>query len=90
MDVPQTQIVYQANLRLFGGTHETQDAGGASAVGHGIPAELVLQYTRRWDVKRAVSERQPDELEFYYELDASPETWLIGGRRKARFSFPFC
>ncbi|MCJ1403199.1 hypothetical protein MMC11_006422 [Xylographa trunciseda] len=86
VDVPQTQIVYQANLRVFGGTHERHDVGGTSAVGQCISAELRLQYTRRWDMKREASARGQDELEFYYELDASPETWLIGGRRKARFS----
>jgi len=86
VDVPQTQIVYVANLRVFGGLDAIHDVGGTRAVGHCIPAELVLQYTRKWDMKKEVSGEETDKLEFYYELDASPETWLIGGRRKAQFS----
>ncbi|MCJ1392713.1 hypothetical protein MMC18_005584 [Xylographa bjoerkii] len=86
VDVPQTQIVFTANLRVFGDRHETHEFGGTRAVGHCIPAELVLQHTRRWDVKREVSRQEAEERVFYYELDASPETWLIGGRRKAQFS----
>ncbi|MCJ1384935.1 hypothetical protein MMC17_008053 [Xylographa soralifera] len=86
VDVPQTQIVHTANLRMLGGTHEIHNLGSSIAVGHCIPAELVLQHTRRWDVKREVSEQVDGALEFSYELDASPETWLIGGRRKAQFA----
>ncbi|MCJ1438305.1 hypothetical protein MMC27_007693 [Xylographa pallens] len=88
VDVPQTQVVHTARLRVLGKTHEIRELGGSIAVGHCIPAELLLQHTRRWDVKGKgkVPEQEHRALEFYYELDASPETWLIGGRRKAQFS----
>ena len=46
---------------------------------------LAISHTRQWDAD-VTSDSQDKALEFSYELHASPDTWLIGGQRKARFS----
>ncbi|MCJ1288052.1 hypothetical protein MMC26_007405 [Xylographa opegraphella] len=87
VDVPHTHVVHTARLRMLAGAHELDGASGSVAVGHCIPAQLELQHSRRWQVRtEAGSGPEPGQLEFHYELDASPESWLIGGRRKAQFS----
>lgn len=55
------------------------------ALGQPIPAELVIKHTRRW-LTQAEPSSKSQALEFCYEMQANPDTWLIGGRRKAHFS----
>ena len=68
-------VLHTARLQLF-------SEGLPIAVGEAIPAELTIRHTRAW----AQSEvRTGSPISFCYELDASPDTWLIGGRRRATF-----
>jgi hypothetical protein len=48
-----------------------------------VPAELTIKHSRAW-AQSSVGGGKP--LTFFYELDASADSWLIGGRRKATFS----
>lgn len=58
---------------------------GAFAVGQAIPAELVIKHTRGWS-NQTGAESKDEQLEFYYEVHTHPDTWLVGGQRKAHFS----
>jgi hypothetical protein len=50
-----------------------------------LSATLHLKWTRIWDT---LPPRKDEFLEFSYEVTASPETWLLGGRRKGHFVIP--
>jgi hypothetical protein len=42
-----------------------------------------------WDTEQLdQSSAENDFLEFFYELSGSPDTWLIGGKRKGHFRIP--
>lgn len=94
VEVPEVQVVHTAELRLL--TESLAEHGQAShhqqhayaAVGHMIPAELVLRHTRRWCSKKAESEEanSNSQLEFAYEMHVNPDLWLIGGRRRGHFT----
>ncbi|MCJ1477365.1 hypothetical protein MMC13_006036 [Lambiella insularis] len=85
VDVPQTQIVHTARLRFLPPPSKERNQDNAIAVGDVVPAELILKYTRKWDTQRPGSDDGRDMTEFSYELDASSDTWLLGGRRRAQF-----
>ena len=51
-----------------------------------MPAELKLKYSRKWDAREDTQQGKGEDLGFHYALDASPDTWLIGGHRRAYFT----
>lgn len=83
VDIPPMQVVHTARLHMF---DQPLGRGGETkpvAIGQAIAVELVLKQSRTWDVGRTIEGQEP--LDFTYELDANPDTWLIGGRRRAHF-----
>lgn len=53
------------------------------AVGQALSAELVITHSRKWS---SPEKPMDDILDFCFEVHASPDTWLIGGQKKAHFS----
>ncbi|KAJ4383762.1 hypothetical protein N0V85_008415, partial [Neurospora sp. IMI 360204] len=53
-----------------------------------LPATLRLKWTRIWDTAFPASPQRSEDLEFSYEINAPPDTWLVGGRRKGHFVIP--
>lgn len=86
VEVPEIQVVHTAELRL-----STTDSNMSThaAVGHMIPAELILHHTRRWcshQTETQDSSGGGGQLEFAYELHVNQDQWLIGGRRRGHFT----
>ena len=79
------QVVHTVRLRLVGAQTETQAESSLVAVSHVLPAELTIKHTRRWGTL-ADSPDADQPLDFFYEIQASPDLWLVGGQRKAHFS----
>ncbi|EFE41602.1 TMEM1 family protein, putative [Trichophyton verrucosum HKI 0517] len=80
VDIPDVQVVHTARLLLKdispGQTHVGVDDM--------ISAELIIRHTRRWC---EVAEQEPQSsIEFTYEIIASPDMWVIGGRRRGNFT----
>ncbi|KAK9460560.1 trafficking protein particle complex subunit 10, partial [Lipomyces oligophaga] len=64
-------------------------------IGEPIPIVVRLSSCRSWqpwmDAKTAAELDgllEAGKIEFFYEVIASPESWIISGRRKGRFSVP--
>ena len=75
VEIPHLQILHTAYLRpLTTSPHIALDQA--------LAAELTISHTRRWGTDTTPAE----PLEFVYEITAPPDTWLIGGQRKAHFS----
>ena len=85
VEVPQMLVVHTVRLRLVGARTENQAESSPVAVSHVVPAELTVKHTRRWGTL-ADGEDANRPLDFCYELQASPDSWLIGGQKKAHFS----
>lgn len=87
VEVPEIQVVHTAELRL-----STTDSNMSThaAVGHMIPAELILHHTRRWCSHQTETQDSSGggggQLEFAYELHVNQDQWLIGGRRRGHFT----
>ena len=77
------EVVHTVSLQLYLDTLEAPVKLRTVAIGRAIPAELKIQHTRKWSNPRWTTD---DLLDFCFEVHASPDTWLIGGLRKAHFS----
>ena len=84
VDIPQMDVVHTAHLKLHHGHQKVSPELDYVAVGQPIPAELIIKHTRQWLTE---TEPQPSDepLDFCYEVQANPDTWLIGGQRMAHF-----
>ena len=92
VDIPQMGVVHTACFRL----HSSREAISTDstemeyvAIAQPIAAELIIKHTRRW-LTQTELRRKNQPLEFCYEVHANPDTWLIGGQRKAHFSAKVC
>lgn len=81
--VPRLPVLHTAKLSL------PKKPSQIFTTGSLINAELNIVHTRRWDspnVFESLSQSPDGPLDFAFELDAPPETWLIAGQRRTRFS----
>ncbi len=85
VEIPQMQVVHTIDLRLVSARTENQTESSRVAISHAVPAELTIKHTRKWGTL-ASSQDADKPLDFCYEIQASPELWLVGGQRKAHFS----
>lgn len=83
VDIPYIDVIHTVSLQLHGDTLKAPAEVQHVALGQAIPAQLVIQHNRKWSDP---SSTPGDVVEFCFEVHANPETWLIGGHRKAYFS----
>jgi trafficking protein particle complex subunit 10 len=84
VDVPQMHVVHSVRLNILDSSIPWCHPGPV-AMGEAIRAELAIKHTRRW---RGSSEAasSAEALEFCCEVEASPDTWIIGGQRRTCFT----
>jgi hypothetical protein len=80
IEIPAPRILLTVNLALT----STGDHHLPKAIGQPLAAMVKVHYTGRWE--EGSMDMQQDGMEFSYEVIASPETWLVGGRRKGNFN----
>lgn len=86
VDIPDVPVVHTAHLTV----HFPDPARPHAIIGRPLPATLTLKHTRRWtrnrhpDNRKEAGEKSPP-LESAYEVLASPDSWLVGGRRRGHF-----
>ena len=85
VEIPRMEVVHTVHLRLVSARTENQSEPSLVAVNHALLAEVTIKHTRRWGTL-AHSHDANEPLDFCYEIQASPELWLIGGQRRAHFS----
>ncbi|KAL0467975.1 trafficking protein particle complex subunit 10 [Neurospora intermedia] len=93
--VHTTDIVFQQPPLPINSTSVSASASLDNIQGHPtfiinqqLPATLRLKWTRIWDTVFPASPQRSEDLEFSYEINAPPDTWLVGGRRKGHFVIP--
>ena len=80
------QIVHTARLRLLDGDDEKPSGLSSAAVGQVVRADLTIRHTRKWGIYGSFTDIHDRALDFYYEIHANPDMWLIGGQKKAHFT----
>jgi hypothetical protein len=96
VDVPSVTVVHTADIKL---PYKGPTSGEVVAMTHEpIPATLQIKWTRMWDTNPLPDQRSSkpgvlesestEDLDFVYEVSATTDTWLIGGKRKGHFKVP--
>lgn len=90
VDVPALQVVHTVELNLLPPPASTSALSAPYVpqmvtVGVALPAELVIRHSRNWDTS-AIAARVRGALEFFFEVQNNPDTWLVGGRKRAHFT----
>jgi len=75
--IPRIQVVHTASLTVL------SPSTTPTPVGTMLAGELRISHTRQWGDNSTATN---PKLDFVYELDPHPDTWLIGGQRRAHFS----
>jgi hypothetical protein len=88
IEIPTPRVVVTASLEL-------SYTGPAIAVGQPVAASLRISFTDHWRGNSSVGnevgaetqeEEEEEKFNFSYDILASPEQWLLGGRRKGNFT----
>lgn len=88
VEVPSVSFLHTVRLRIDFTNCESQVPDALAAVGQVIPATLMIKHTRGWDTSNAAGNAPHGEekpVEFSYEVQANPDSWLIAGRRRGHF-----
>lgn len=80
IDIPTPRVVVTALLAA-------SYTGPAISVGQPILATVTISFTNHW-CSNADPQHGSEEFDFVYDLVASAEQWLVGGRRKGNFTSP--
>jgi trafficking protein particle complex subunit 10 len=80
LEIPALRILLTVNFDLT----NTGDGHLPIAVGQPLTAMLKVRHAGRWE--EGHTDKPLKSIEFSYEVIASPETWLVGGRRRGNFS----
>lgn len=88
--VPQTHILHTVCFD-FTPNSTTSLSATVATVGQPLMMTLRISHTRRWakpsSLAPAANLSSPyDPIDFFYTIDANPETWLIAGQRRAHFT----
>lgn len=91
VEVPTLDIAFNATLALLepglAGSSET-----AVKLGQPVKAELRISHTRFWSAENVFGtqqgDKQKDDDDFFVEVQADSDTWLVGGTKKKHFSIP--
>ncbi|KAJ9665420.1 hypothetical protein H2201_004498 [Coniosporium apollinis] len=89
--LPKAHVVHTARLHLLNQEQASSRTPPTVAVGEPLMAMLCVKHTRQWNSPSATKTAAgladaSDPIEFTYTIDAQPDTWLIGGQRRAHFS----
>ena len=89
VDVPSVDFVHKVSIGLLGQQKYAEHDLQILALGQSFKAQMKITSTRSWSMK-CISVTKDDEGEddhsFVYDIQADPDSWLIGGQRRTRFS----
>lgn len=96
VDVPSVTAVHTADIKIL---HKASTTGETvTVINEPIAATLEIKSTRIWDSGPPSETRSSQagadvseaasEIDFVYDVSASTDTWLIGGKRKGHFRIP--
>jgi trafficking protein particle complex subunit 10 len=90
VDVPPISVLHTADIQIKwpGEPLTGEDHESMICVNQLLAASLSLKWTKKWDTEVLDPASLPASYEFSYEVNAPPDTWLLGGRRRGHFFVP--
>jgi hypothetical protein len=93
VDVPNVDIAFSVSISLLdSGLGSENGLERVIKLGQPVTAELRISYARGWSTRTILGTQQGDSdqkaSDFFLEMQAEPDTWVIGGSRKKHFSLP--
>ncbi|KAA8911750.1 trafficking protein particle complex subunit 10 [Sphaerosporella brunnea] len=89
VEVPALQVMHTVSLDLACDTDSrslsSPYAPPMVTVGVALPATLSIRHSRGWDTL-ASPEALEKPMQFFYEVQHNPDTWLVSGRKRAHFT----
>ena len=82
VDLPEVQFLHTVDLRVLPSSSTASSTSLPLTQDQAVLAELTVRHTRRW----SHGEIEHERVTFYYEVEADPHTWLVGGQRTCHFS----
>ena len=79
VEIPSPRVLLTIDLVIINGGERCLPV----TIGQPLAALVKVRTIGRWE--EAPKDLQSKSIEFCYEIIASPETWLLGGRRRANF-----
>lgn len=93
VDVPNVDFVHSASLTWTGPTLPAGQTSNILPLGQAINAVLRLRHTDVWSARSVyktpvsrTAEAKDEGKKFVFDMHAEPDTWLIGGQRRAHFT----
>lgn len=77
-------VIVTARMNILGYTTGSGEAHPA-AVNQTLLAEVTMEYSCRWAYKSDDILKNNATLDIKYQVQASPDVWLLGGQLKARY-----
>lgn len=94
VEVPNVDIAFSVSVTLLD-SGLAGEAGPERVVklGQPVTAELRISYARGWSAKMIMGTTPQGDQDqrggdFFLDVQAEPETWVVGGSRKKHFSLP--
>ncbi|KAL8989335.1 MAG: hypothetical protein Q9177_001761, partial [Variospora cf. flavescens] len=84
VEIPPMPVIVTARMDILGYTIGSGEAQPA-AVNQTLLAEVTMEYSCRWACKSDDILKNDVILDITYEVQASPDVWLLGGQLKARY-----
>lgn len=84
VDVPNVDFVNTAALRLYDTEDEQQAGSVIFTLGEPLHVRVSVTSTRAWGVN--ASKAMKTQQSFTLEVQPEPDTWLVGGSRRSRFT----
>ncbi|KAI9729237.1 MAG: hypothetical protein M1834_007029 [Cirrosporium novae-zelandiae] len=78
VDIPEVEFVQTVEMCIH-----SKDKISPASVGCTITADLKIRCQRKWHPSSQTNTQE--SWRFIYELQNNPDTWLVGGRRRASF-----
>jgi len=96
VDIPSVTAVHTADIKIPNRASTTGET--VAVINEPIVATLEIKSTRIWDSSHPSGTRSSQagtgvsetasEIDFVYDVSASTDSWLIGGKRKGHFRIP--
>ena len=89
VDIPRVDFVHRVSLSFQGERKYPQNDPQIVVLGQPVKARLAISNTRNWSneaIFGAIRSGESNSLKrFYFDVQAEPDSWLVGGQRRGHF-----
>lgn len=88
VDVPTIDVVFNTSLLVVDNEPPGADYSLILNVGRPVKSRVRVQHTKRWGAASisGSGKKGEEDVAFVLDVQADPDTWLVGGKRRAHFT----